>query len=206
MSLFRDVFGPSQEEIWTMFANNIGADYISGNLFKGKKVVAKYENWEVIFDTYTQSTGKSAITYTRIRAPFLSKKGFNFKIYKSGFFSSVGRMFNMQDIEIGYPEFDEKFTIKGSDEVKIVELFSSEKIREILYSQDNGQLEIKDDEGMFGSKIPDDVDILYFQSHGVIKDIERLKSLYMLFILTLSKLKLMDLADEIDSDVKLNLK
>ena len=97
----------------------------------------------------------------------------------------------MQDVEIGYPEFDEKFIIKGNDEAKLIELFSSDKIRELISSQDNIYLEVKNDEGWFGTDFPEGVDELYFQTMGVIKDIERLKSLYMLFALVLDKLCIM---------------
>ncbi|MDR7857824.1 hypothetical protein [Tissierella sp.] len=203
MSLLRGIFGPNQEEIWNQFAGEIGADFVNEGFWKGKKVVARFENWVVTLDTYTQSTGKTSTTYTRIRAPYLNKDGFNFKIYKSGWFSDIGKSFGMQDVEIGYPEFDDKFIIKGNDEVKLKELFSSEKIRELINSQENIYLEVKDDEGWFGTDFPDGADELYFQTVGVIKDVERLKSLYMLFALILNKLCLMGSAYEDDPEVTL---
>lgn len=203
MGLLRGVFGPNQEEIWNQFAGEIGADFVNEGFWKGKKVVARFENWVVTLDTYTQSTGKTSTTYTRIRAPYINKDGFNFKIYKSGWFSDIGRTFGMQDVEIGYPEFDDKFIIKGNDESKLIELFSSEKIRELINSQDNIYLEVKDDEGWFGADFPDGADELYFQTVGVIKDVERLKSLYMLFALILNKLCLIGSAYEDDPEVTL---
>ena len=190
------LFGPSQEEIWTQFAEEVGADFEDGGFFKAKKVVGKFENWLITLDTYTVSTGKSSNTYTRIRAPYVNKDNFNFKIYKKGLFSEIGKTLGMQDIEIGDPEFDEMFVIKGNDEAKLIELFSSDKIRELISGQKNFHMEVKDDEGWFGSQFPEGVDELYFQTHGVIKDIERLKDLYMLFSLILNKLYLMGSADE----------
>ncbi len=203
MSLLRNIFGPSQEEIWSQFANEIGADFVNEGIWKAKKVVARFENWVVTLDTYTQSSGKTSTTYTRIRAPYVNKDGFNFKIYKSGWFSDIGKTFGMQDVEIGYPEFDEKFIIKGNDESKLRELFSSDKIRELISSQENIYLEVKDDEGWFGTDFPEGVDELYFQTMGVIKDIERLKSLYMLFALILNKLCIMGSAYEEGPEITL---
>lgn len=43
----KGIFGPSQEEIWTQFAYEIEADFISGGVFKTKKVVAKFEKWVI---------------------------------------------------------------------------------------------------------------------------------------------------------------
>lgn len=197
------LFGPSQEEIWTQFAKEIEADFISGSMLKVKKVVGKFENWVITLDTYTVSTGKSSSTYTRIRAPYINKDNFSFKIYKKGLFSGLGKTLGMQDVEIGYTEFDEMFVIKGNDESKLIELFSSDKIRELIGGQKNFHMEVKDDEGMFGTKFPVDVDELYFQTSGVIKDIERLKDLYMLFALILNKLYLMGSADEKGPEVTL---
>ena len=120
------LFGPSQEEIWTQFANEVGADFVNEGLLKAKKVVGRFENWVITLDTYTVSTGKSSIKYTRLRAPYITKDGFNFKIYKKGLFSNVGKTLGMQDVEIGDPEFDENYIIKGSDETKLIELLSSD--------------------------------------------------------------------------------
>lgn len=204
MGILRSIFGPSQEEIWSQFANEIGGDFVDEGFWKAKKVVARFENWVVTLDTYTLSTGKTSTTYTRIRAPYVNKDGFKFKIYKSGWFSDIGKTLGMQDVEIGYPEFDERFIIKGNDESKLIELFSSDKIRELINVQDNIYLEVKEDEGWFGTDFPDGVDELYFQTMGVIKDIERLKSLYMLFSLILNKLCLIGSAYEHDPEVLLD--
>ncbi|WP_353094330.1 hypothetical protein [Tissierella praeacuta] len=204
MSLLRDIFGPSQEEVWSQFAEEIEADFIEEGFWKSKKIVAKFENWVITLDTYAQSTGKSSVTYTRIRAPYINKDGFNFKIYHSGLFSEIGKTFGMQDVEIGYPEFDEKFIIKGNDEKKLVELFSNDKIRELINAQNSMHLEVKDDEGWFGSEFPDGVDELYFQTVGVIRDIELLRSLYTLFVLVLNKLCIMGSADADGPDIILN--
>lgn len=72
MSFLRDMFGPSREEIWNQFANEIDADFINQGFWKTKKVVARFENWVITFDTYTRSTGKTS-TFTRIRAPYVNK-------------------------------------------------------------------------------------------------------------------------------------
>ena len=204
MGILRSIFGPSQEEIWSQFSNEIGADFVDEGFWKSKKVVARFENWVVTLDTYTRSSGKTSTIYTRIRAPYVNKDGFKFKIYKSGWFSDIGKTLGMQDVEIGYPEFDEKFIIKGNDESKLIELFSSDKIRELINVLDNIYLEVKEDEGWFGTDFPDGVDELYFQTMGVIKDIERLKSLYMLFSLILNKLCLIGSAYEHDPEVLLD--
>lgn len=203
MSVFKKMFGPSQEEVWSQFAEEIDGEFVNQGAWKSKKIITSFENWDIIIDTYTVSSGKSSTTYTRIRAPYINKGDFRFKINRSSVFSNIGKTFGMQDVVIGDPDFDENFIIKGNDEEKIREIFLSDKIRELISSQKRIDLEIKDDEGRFGTKFPDNVDELYYQTGGIIKDIEKLKELYLLFALILNKLYLMGLASEENPNIVL---
>ena len=191
MGILRQLFGPSREEIWRQLSTETNADYVDGGFWKGDKVQAHHEQWTVTLDTYTVSTGKSSVTYTRLRAPYVNKDGFQFTIYRKGIFSDLGKFLGMQDVEVGYPEFDEAFVIKGNDEQKLRALFANPKIRQLLEMQPAVQFTVKDDEGWFSTAFPKGVDELYFSVVGVIKDVERLKSLYYLFaeVLAFPRLK-----------------
>lgn len=182
------LFGPSQREVWQQFADEIGGEYIEGGFFKSQKVIGKFENWTITLDTFTRSTGKTSTTYTRMMAPYKTNDEFKFKIYRKGIFSELGKVFGMQDIEIGYSEFDDEFIIKGNNQQKIIELFSSDRIRDLIRSQESILLEIKDNKGWFSDNSEEGVYELYFESIGVIKDIERLKNLFILFVLVLNRL------------------
>lgn len=182
------LFGPSKREVWQQLADEIQADYIDKGFWAGDRVEAHVDNWTVILDTYTVSNGKSSTTYTRMRAPFVNLDNFYFKIYREGLFSELGKMLGMEDIDIGYDEFDEEFIIKSNSEEKVKLLFSNEKIRSLIQNQPRINLEIKDDEGFFKASFPEGVDELYFMVAGVIKDIEILKDLYELFAEVLREL------------------
>lgn len=182
------LFGPSKREIWQQLAEEIQADYVNNGFWGGDRVEVHVDNWVVVLDTYTVSTGKSSITYTRMRAPFVNLDNFYFKIYRAGLFSDLGKMLGMEDINVGYEEFDEDFIIKGNSEEKLRQLFANESIRALIQDQPQISLEIKDDEGFFKAHFPEGVDELYFQVTGVIKDIDRLKELYELFAEVLKQL------------------
>ena len=111
----------------------------------------------------------------------------------------------MQDITVGYPQFDADFVIKGNDEWKLRRLFASEKIRDLISAQPDIHFSVRDDDGQFwaGRNLPPGVDELYFQAVGVIKDIARLKLLYDLFSETLDELCRMGSANENNPGVKL---
>jgi hypothetical protein len=181
-------FGPSKDEVWRRLSDEIGAEFVEGGFWKGGKVQARVGPWTITLDTYTESSGESAVTYTRMRAPYVNPDGFRFTIYRKGFFSELGKLLGMQRIEVGDPEFDEAFVIKGTDEAMIQNLFADPDLRSLLQAQPKVRLSVKDSEGWFGPKFPVDVDELHFQVVGVIKDVERLKALFDLFAATLDRL------------------
>jgi hypothetical protein len=181
-------FGPSRDEVWRRLSAEIGAEYVEGRFWKGSKVQAHVGPWLVTLDTHTVSSGHSHVTYTRMRAPYVNPEGFRFTIYRKGLFSEWGKLLGMQDIEVGDFEFDEAFIIKGNDEDRVRALFSDPKVRQMVQDQPQIRLEVKDSEGWFGPGFPEDVDELHFQVVGVIKDVERLKSLFDLFAAVLDRL------------------
>jgi hypothetical protein len=128
--------------------------------------------------------------------------GFRFTIYRKGIFSGLGKLLGMQDIEIGDSEFDRDFVIKSNNEAKAIALFSNEKIRRLIQAQPSIHLEIKGDNGWFGTTFPEGVDELYFQVAGIIKDIDRLKGLYELFAEVLNHLCHIASAYERDPRIK----
>lgn len=207
MGLLRQLFGPSKDEIWRQLSDELGADYIDGGFWKGVKVQARHGEWTITLDTYTESdsTGDTttSTTYTRIRAPFVNRDGFRFTIYRKGFFSEIGKWLGMRDVEVGYPQFDESFVIKGDDEEKLRALFADTKLRSLIDAQPAIYLTVKDDEGWFRAKFPEGVDELYFRVVGVIKDGERLKALYDLFAEVLDQLCRIGSAYENAPDVAL---
>ena len=196
-------FGPSKDEVWQQLSQEMGAEFIDGGFWKGSKVQVHVKPWTITLDTYSESSGESSVTYTRMRAPYINPEGFRFTIYRKGIFSALGKLLGMQDIEVGDPDFDEAFIIKGNDESKVVSLFSDTRIRQMIQDQPKIRLDVKDSEGWFGPTFPEDVDEVRFQIAGVIKDIERLKALFELFAAVLDQLCRIGLASKQEPGVTL---
>ena len=203
IGILRSAFGPSKDEIWTQIATDIGGEFIEGG-FGGKDVlIYKHGEWQILLDTFTTSTGQTTMTSTRMRAPFINKDGLYFEISREGFFSTIGKLFGMKDIEIGDSSFDDQFVIKGNSPEKIKLLLADARIRKLCEQQPQIHFKVKDDEGWFGADFPEGVDELYFECSGVIKKTELLKSLFALFALTLERLVQIDSAYENDPQVTL---
>ncbi|HLJ21773.1 MAG TPA: hypothetical protein VKU84_16325 [Stellaceae bacterium] len=185
MSLLRTLFGPSKEEVWRELSGQIGGEFLNGGMWRGDKVTAHVGPWIVVLDTYTVSTGKSAVTFTRMRAPYVNRDGFRFTLYRTTMFTALGKFLGMQDIPIDDPTFDEAFVVKTNDAAQARALLADPRLRELLLQQPSIHFSVKDDEGMFGPAFGESVDELYFEVVGILKDIERLKSLFDLFAETL---------------------
>lgn len=203
MRVLRGMFGPSQKEIWQQLSAETGAQFVEGGFLKSDKVQATHGQWIVTLDKYVVSSGKATVVYTRMRAPYVNPDAFRFRVYRHGVFSSLGKMLGLRDVEVGYPDFDRDFIIKGNDESRLRRLFGNPKIRELISAQKDIDFSVKDDEGWFGPAFPDGVDELSFMVVGLIKDVERLKHLYELFGETLDELCRMGSAYQSDPGVRL---
>src|SRR4051795_6897384 len=157
------LFRPGKDDVWRRLGEEAGAEFVAGGFWKGSRVQAHVGPWTVTLDTHTVHTGHAHFTYTRMRAPYVNPEGFRFTIYRKGFFSELGKLLGMQDIEAGDPEFDEAFIVKGSDEFKVRELLADPEVRSLMLAQPQIHLEVKDSEGWSGPSFPDDVDELHFQ-------------------------------------------
>jgi hypothetical protein len=192
-----------EEHAWQRLCTHAGNEFISGEFLSGAKVQARLTPWTVTLDTYTNYGPDSRTVCTRMRAPFVSSDGFRFTIYRNGLLSTLGKLLGMQDIEIGDPQFDDAFIIKGNQESKVFDLLSDASLRKLIAAQPAFRLTIKDHEGWFGPRFPEHVDELCFDEAGFIDDVERLQSLFELFAAMLERLCRIGAAFRSDPDLTL---
>lgn len=188
-SLLRELFGPSREEIWRQLASEIDANYVEGNLWKRDKVQAFHAGWLITLEEHGR------YHHTRLRAPFLNPGGFRFTVYRKGIFTELGKYLGMQDVEVGHPDFDRDFVIKGTDDAKLRQIFGNARIRELIAAQPRIHFEVKGADGifersLFTEKTPENFDVLEFEIHSrpSIKEKELLRLLFDLFAETLDEL------------------
>lgn len=202
MGLLRQVFGPSQDEIWSQLAEQLGGRFIDGGFWKGDAVVARAGQWTVTLDTFTVSHGRNRATYTRLLAPFENPDGFHFSVGREHVFSGIARWLGFQDLEIGEAEFDAAFVIRGDQEDKVRAFFANPRLRSLLMRQPSVAFEVqRGDSGVFGNDLPEGVDQLRFVSPGVIKDLDQLKQLFSLFAIALNQISHIGSAYEDDPEL-----
>ncbi len=197
------LFGPSKDEIWKSISEEIQAAYEKGDFWHDSRIEARHGSWVLTLDTFTQSYGNSMITYTRMRAPFVNPSAFRFKIYKEGFFSGIGKALGGQDIEVGDPDFDGSFIIKGNDEERVRLLFQNQRIRTLILALPHVSMEIRAHEGAMGPVFANDEDELYFTVPDVLKDMEQIKILFDLFSEVLDTMVRSGMASDVPPTVTL---
>src|SRR5438874_2079434 len=118
--LLRKLFGPSKAEMWNLLAQQIGGTFSQEGFWKQRdRVQLQVGQWTLTLDTFVVSTGKSTITFTRLRAPYVNRDSFRFAITRAGMFNALAHKLGFQDVEIGDEVFDKAFVIKTSDEARV---------------------------------------------------------------------------------------
>jgi len=189
MSLWKSVFGESQEDVWRRVADVLPGRFEAGGLVESPKVHAELAGFNVVLDIYTVNSNNGSFQYTRLRAPFINAGRLRFGIGRTSVFSRLGALFGAQDIVIGVADFDRAFVIKGNDEARIRLLLSHPPLRAAIAAQPGGTIAVLDNAGFFGPRYGAEVDVLEWKELGVIKDEARLVALFELVALLLQALR-----------------
>ncbi len=188
-SLWRQLYGPSQEEVWGLLSAEIKGTLKPGWL-SGMKVEVEHGPWIITLDSYSERLQNGRrLEFTRMRAPFVNPNGFRFAITNSDAFKEFFKKLGFQsDYKTGIEDFDRKYIIESNSDALIEQLLASSAVRDQIDAQPKVRLTVQDNDGLFGKKFPQNVDELHFEVVGVIKDLPRLRLLFDLFCRTLERL------------------
>src|SRR5579871_6308017 len=146
MSFLRDLFGPSEAEVWTQFAAQIGGQFVGGGILHSDRVVAPFGGGTITLDLYSEPVGRATVTFTRLRAPYVNRDGFRFTVYRKSLFSELAKHLGMQDIVVGDPAFDDPFIVKANDDAKVRALLADPVLRLQIEREPSLYMEVKDQE------------------------------------------------------------
>lgn len=189
-----DMTGPSLGKVfWKQFCHEIGAEYLEGN-----PILVRVRGCDIVFHLFGK--GKLGKPFLCIKTFYKSIDGFQFGISHNNFFYDLGKkFFKLQDIEIGSLPFDKDFIIKGNNESKVRALFSDQNIRQLLEAEPSVQLQVRVRNSARGqrdlvNKLPRGFRELFLEiplsslDTSLESQVNRLKSIYKLFVLILEQL------------------
>lgn len=174
---------------WERFAEQVGGTYsIEGGSRLGPittarpahKVRSSVGDWVITLETVEiGSTQTGQHTETRISAPYVARHPLHFQIYRRTALSDLGkRLLRMQDIEVGHPDFDRDFIVKGDNEASIRRLLANSNVRSLF--QTRRELHLRSDGAA-----------LAFRKRGVVTNRFLLKAAHDLIDETLHELQRM---------------
>ncbi|MDX2344188.1 MAG: hypothetical protein QNL12_10915 [Acidimicrobiia bacterium] len=106
-------------ETWRRVASELGLQVQVKSGLAKPTISGRLNGLPVTIDTYAQRSGNNNTTYTRYRVGY-PPLGFGLKMQREGGFSFFGKLFGIEDVEVGDPVFDGAFKIKTSDQAKLV--------------------------------------------------------------------------------------
>ncbi len=99
-------------------------------------VVLQTDRGNIEMDIVSSPGGNAEGGYeqTNLLAELPTTTNFRFAIYPEDVINRIGKLFGMQDVKLGYPEFDDKVIVQTNDQSKLKSLFADQAIRHVFES------------------------------------------------------------------------
>ena len=175
------LFGHHRDAVWDKLSQEIGGEHLDHKGWRQDKVQAQVDEWTVTLDLHAEPGYKAETIYTRFRAPFVNSDNFQFTICHEGLFANIAQFFGKNDVQTGHSEFDEMFLIKSNDEARIKAMFSNPRLRELMKTEPDIHLLIRNSGDWFQDRYPEGVDELVLEVEGEVGKLVRLRKLFHLF-------------------------
>ena len=124
------VYGLDVDTIW----QELEADLNKEDEVLEYHAILQQDNRRVLFDIDIDLGGgfESGMSVTTFNSYLYNRDSFRFAIHKQGFVDEIGKFFGMQDVVLGYKEFDDHFIVKTNDEARAALIFADEETRATL--------------------------------------------------------------------------
>jgi hypothetical protein len=175
MQAERHITGHNEEQVWAQVQSDLSQN---PDLLQYRALLEQ-QNKTVLLDIDIDLGGgfEGGFATTIFSAHFRNRSGFRFALHEEGFFDDLGKFFGMQDVEIGYPDFDERILVKTNDESRIRTILTDDATREVLQSLQDFTFEI-----VLPDEAPDTQDsTLELIIEEGITDPARLREIYRVF-------------------------
>jgi hypothetical protein len=121
------ISGSNEDEVWQQISAQLASN---PELLEYMAVIVQQDR-KVILDIDIDLGGgfESGYETTTLTAPLQSSTDFRFAIHPQQFTDGIGKFFGMEDVEIGFNEFDEKFIVKTNDPLRVKKIFEDALVR-----------------------------------------------------------------------------
>lgn len=132
METERHIRGHNEDQVWAQVESDL-AQKPDLLLYRA---ILEQQHRAVLLDIDIDLGGgfEGGFATTIFSARFPNPDGFRFAMHEESFFDDLGKFFGMQDVEIGYQDFDDRIIVKTNDEGRIRAMLADDHIRTMLQS------------------------------------------------------------------------
>jgi hypothetical protein len=140
MEAERHITGMNEDQVWAQVENDLTQNQ---DLLQYRAVIEQ-QNKTILLDIDIDLGGgfEGGFATTILSARFPNPSGYRFALHEESFFDDLGKFFGMQDVEIGYPDFDERILVKTNDEGRVRTMLNDDTTRQLLLSLEDFTFEI----------------------------------------------------------------
>ncbi|MBC7915319.1 MAG: hypothetical protein H7Y07_14485, partial [Pyrinomonadaceae bacterium] len=179
------ISGNSLEEIW----QQIEADFTTTpDLFEYNAVIEQ-QGRSVMLDIDIDLGGgfEGGYALTRFVANLKCFDSFRFALHRQDFIDGIGKFLGMEDVVLGYPEFDKKIVVKTNEADRLKDVLADDSVRKLILSFDEFNMHIGHH---YSSNTEVESAFLELRIDDGITDVLKLREIYAAFMLVLSKVDL----------------
>ena len=134
--------GENEDEIWQKISDDMHAQ---PEILEYSAQINQ-QNHQIYFDIDIDLGGgfEGGFETTTFIAP-VENTAFKFHLYPQNWLNEVGKILGLEDVELGYPEFDEAFIIKANQPETLRAIFTDETIRQTLLKYKHCELKLSPD-------------------------------------------------------------
>ncbi len=144
--------GTSPEDAMQQFTTDITWQESANNY----RAVIHTGQYDIELETVSSPSGGEegwGFGRTTLRAELPSQTTFRFAIVPEDVLNKIGKLFGMEDVETGYPEFDKKVLVKTNDAKKLRTILAESSVREVFQNLSGYSLHIDKHEGAEGDHL-----------------------------------------------------
>jgi hypothetical protein len=196
------IFRHHSEEIWQQLSRHL-TPRDGAPEWDGKPIRVVHGPFVLVLDVHSHLGGYATEIVTRLRAAYINRDGFRFRVFRHSPMADLVTRLGAQDVKIGDDAFDREFVIKATDEEKVRRLLARPDLRAAMLESRAHTIEVKSDEGTFGPDFPDGVDELLLEAPDRITAVGEIDVLYGIFAELLNRLCHLGSAYEDDPQLQL---
>ena len=117
---------------WREFALSNDLSFGASNWFGGFTLNGEFQGESIRVRTVTRGGRKNRKTYTVYSVSLPSSVPMGLVMYDESLFSKLGKFFGGQDIQVGRPQLDDAFIIKGNDPGRIRNFLDNDMVAAAL--------------------------------------------------------------------------